>query len=64
MIKNSFNHTEEVESRIKAIRIKTEDSCDFFAAKEGRELTRSVCCNCKYALFLNDDEVGLCKFKR
>ena len=58
------DRTEELELRLRAIRINPDDTCIFFEWQDGGILGFKQCKYCKYSKFEHDDETGLCKFKK
>lgn len=66
---NQFiDHTCEVERRITAIRIASQDICIFFKPRDGTPVGLRQCRYCFYAVFDIKDgkpnQSGLCKFKK
>lgn len=61
------DHTTRLEQRFKAMQICARDTCSFFSQREGSVIILRKCRYCKYAQFqldiIDDDSIGLCKFK-
>lgn len=63
----SINHSDEVERRIAAIPIGTQDYCNFFCLKDSELINIQECWYCRYAVFAFGDSVearGFCRFKK
>lgn len=67
MLGTSMDRTYEVERRLRAIHIRSEDSCCFFKARDGTAAKLRHCWYCQYAAFEQENTgigvQGLCKFK-
>ncbi len=67
MIRQSADHTHEVENRLKAIRVLRWDGCAFFCRREGCIMALRHCEYCSYGRFdlegEDENKPGLCKFK-
>lgn len=60
------DHTLEVEQRIAAIRISSEDTCAFFKIREKALTNTKRCGNCAFGVFEYDEakkSYGLCKYR-
>lgn len=62
------DRTSEVEQKLRAIHIDTQDGCSFWRAREGSMVQIHQCWYCAYAKFDRENpdvhQKGLCKFKR
>lgn len=62
------DRTEEVEHRLHAIRVDAQDTCAFWAPKDGSFAMIQQCQYCLYGKFGDGDayiwQNGLCEFKR
>lgn len=62
----SEDHTRELETRLKAIRINPDDSCVFFRVRDDCVMLGRRCRYCRYGNFDDDwaaGEAGFCRFK-
>lgn len=64
MSEEVVNRSDQVENRLKAIRIHKQDFCLFFEDKTGGLSIRCDCFSCKWSLFKEGDASGLCKYKK
>ncbi len=66
-MKETTDHTSEVEKRLTAIPIKATDCCAFFSLREGALLAMRECWYCIYGSFRRDSDdphqPGFCKLK-
>jgi len=64
----STDRTHEIEQRLKAISIDTQDGCSFWKRREGSMVQIRQCWYCAYGQFDRENpdvrQKGLCKFKR
>ena len=60
----SADHTQELEVRLRAIRIQPEDSCVFFQLRDGCALAIRQCRYCHYGKFSDEADSRYCRFKR
>lgn len=58
-----IDRTYEVERRVTAIHVKSSDGCSFFKIREGCIFGDKKCRYCKYGLFAENDNRGLCKYR-
>lgn len=64
----STDRTSEIEQKLKAIHIDTQDCCSFWKARDGSMVKIHQCWYCTYGQFNREDpdvhQKGLCKFMR
>lgn len=67
-MKECIDHTKEVETRLSAIKVSSQDVCSFFEMREGCLINFKQCFYCKYGVFNEQANTayqqGLCKMKR
>jgi len=58
------DRTQEVEERLKAIKIDRSDGCSFFSPKDESIFLVKMCAFCQYGKFEEGKTLGLCKYRR